>query len=69
MTHDEFKAARKTLGLTQGQLAELFGVTLHTVQRWEMSSDKKSSIALHPTAATAMRWLLDGFRPPEWPKG
>ncbi len=35
MINDEIRATRQRLGLTQGQLAERFGVALNTVSRWE----------------------------------
>lgn len=35
MTPTELKAIRKQLGLTQKQLAEKVGVTVHAVRKWE----------------------------------
>ena len=35
MTPEELKARRKQLGLSQSKLAEVLGVTQHTISRWE----------------------------------
>ena len=35
MTKEEFREARRQLGLTQTQLARELGVTLNAVQKWE----------------------------------
>ena len=36
---------RKTKGWTQEQLARILGVSLNTVQRWEMGRNKPSPLA------------------------
>lgn len=64
MTPDEFKAARVSLGLTQAQAAAVFGVGKRTLEYWETDDGKRP---VHPTAIKFMRWLLAGFRPPDWP--
>ncbi|WP_068315807.1 helix-turn-helix domain-containing protein [Polycladidibacter hongkongensis] len=69
MAPEEFKAARKQLGLTQSELAKVLGVSLITVQRSEIPAEKKSSSKPHATMVRAMGWFLSGFRPPEWPQG
>lgn len=40
------KAMRKSLGKTQGEIAELLKVSLVTVQRWEMESEKNSHVGM-----------------------
>jgi transcriptional regulator with XRE-family HTH domain len=35
VTGEDIRRERENLGLTQGQLAELLGVALNTVSRWE----------------------------------
>lgn len=67
MTPAEFKAARQTLGLTQSQLGDILGLDPSTVRRYEMDPIRSTAKPPHPTVAKAMRWLLDGYRPPEWP--
>jgi len=36
MTGPEVRKRREAMGLTQGEFAELIGVTLNTVSRWEI---------------------------------
>lgn len=66
MSPEEFKAARIKLGLSMKQAGELLGVNFSTIKRWE-AGEGSQRVAVNPTAARAMRWMLDGFRPPEWP--
>lgn len=51
------------LGLSGKQLAEIMGVDVRTVRRWEEIGGRQPS----PTAVRVVQWMLDGFRPPEWP--
>lgn len=66
MTPSEFKGARHTLGLTLSETAAVLGVDDRTVRRWE-AEDVSSARPPNPVAARVMRWMLAGFRPPEWP--
>lgn len=45
MTHDEFKEARQTLGLTQEQLAYEIGASLASVRNWEQGRCKVNRVA------------------------
>lgn len=65
MTPLEFKEGRVRLGLSQAQCAKVFGVSKRTLEYWEADDGKRP---VHPTAIKFMRWLLDGFRPPDWPR-
>lgn len=67
MTPEDFKKARNDLGLSIRQAADIFGVDVSTLKRWESLDGTTASARIHPTAARAMQWLLDGYRPPEWP--
>lgn len=40
MIATEIRSTRQRLKLTQGQLAEVFGVALNTVSRWENGTSK-----------------------------
>ena len=65
MTPAEILAARKALGLTQEQLAEVMGMRgKTTISEWE--GGKRN-----PTAAAVrlMRAYLEGYRPQDWPEG
>ena len=68
MTSDEFKKARRELGLTQSQLGVILDTNPATIRKWEMNGDRSTSRAPNPVAARVMSWLLHGFRPPEFPK-
>lgn len=67
MDADEFKLTRKRLGLTQAACARLMGTSLTTLQKWEAPDGSSTKTAVNPQAAIMMRWLRDGWRPPEWP--
>ena len=67
MEADEFKTTRKRLGLTQAACAQLLGTNTSTVQRWEAPDGASTKTSVNPQAAIMMRWLLAGWRPPEWP--
>ena len=67
MTPEQFKQARKKLGLTQSQLGRILDTAPQTIRKWEMPSHRSTARSVNPVAARAMGWLLAGFRPPEWP--
>lgn len=67
MTPIEFKAARKSLGLTQAQLAALLGRDPSTIRRYEMAGNQSTKTTIDPTVQNVMHWFLEGFRPPNWP--
>ncbi|MFO1071112.1 MAG: helix-turn-helix domain-containing protein [Geminicoccaceae bacterium] len=67
MTPEEFKRARQALGLTQSELGAVLDTAPQTIRKWEMAGDRSTARSVNPVAAQAMRWFLDGFRPPEWP--
>lgn len=62
MTSKEFKEARYRLGLTQKQLGNLIDTNPRTVRKWEDGERSPN-----PVACQVMRWMLAGFRPPEFP--
>ena len=68
MTPDEFKAARQKLGLTQAELGRVLDTAPQTIRKWEMPDSASTARSVNPVAAQAMRWFLDGFRPPDWPR-
>lgn len=67
MTNEEFKAARHRLGLTLGELGRILNTTTTTIVKWEAPETASTSRRPNPVACQAMAWMLDGFRPPEWP--
>ncbi len=68
MSPAEFKEARIRLGLSQAQLGAILDTNPTTIRKWEASDDRSTSRNPNPVASQVMRWLLDGFRPPEWPE-
>lgn len=68
MMPSEFKSARRKLGLTQGQLGAILDTAPQTIRKWEMDEDRSTARSVNPVAAQVMRWMLAGFRPPEFPK-
>ncbi|MEM7295817.1 MAG: helix-turn-helix domain-containing protein [Pseudomonadota bacterium] len=69
MTAGEFKEARISLGLSQAQLGVILNTNPATIRKWEAEEDRSTSRAPNPVAVRAMHWMLEGFRPPEWPGG
>lgn len=69
MEPEEFKAGRRRLGLTQSELGRILGTDGRTVRKWETPPGASTARGVNPIAAQVLRWLLAGFRPPEWPQG
>jgi len=67
MTPAEFKAARVSLGLTQAQLGVILDTNPTTIRRWEAAPDQSMARPPNPVACQVLRWMLNGFRPPEFP--
>jgi transcriptional regulator with XRE-family HTH domain len=63
MTPEEFKKTREGLGLSLNQLSKILGVETRTIRKWE----DKTSLPPNPIASRVLGWMVDGFRPPEWP--
>ena len=65
MTPAEIRAARKTLALTQGQLAAV----LHLGKRGQSTVSEWERGVKSPSAQTVLllRAYLDGYRPADWP--
>lgn len=67
MTPQEFKQARRELGLTVAALARILDIGDRTIRKWEAPENTNSARAPNPVACRVMRWMLDGRRPEEWP--
>jgi len=63
----QFKEARRKLGLTQGQLGAILDTAPQTIRKWEMGEECSTARSVNPVAARVMQWMLDGYRPPEFP--
>lgn len=67
MSPEEFKAGRLQLGLSIKQLSVILGSTPQSITKWEAPPSASTAAKVNPIAAQVMRWMLAGFRPPEWP--
>ena len=67
MSPTEFKEARYELGLSQSQLGKILDTNPTTIRKWEAEPERSTARAPNPVACQVMRWMLSGFRPPEWP--
>jgi len=67
MTPAEFKQARESLGLTLAELGHILDTSPTTIVKWEMPPTNSTARKPNPIAVRVMRWMLGGFRPPEWP--
>ncbi len=66
MTSEQFKEARQSLSLSQYQLGEVLNTNPRTIS-WETRPDTATARSPNPVACRVMRWMLAGFRPPEFP--
>jgi len=64
MTPTEFKQVRRKLGLSATQLGHILNSDPRTVRRWESEDDARP---VNPIAMRVVQWMLDGYRPPQWP--
>ncbi|KZL21816.1 hypothetical protein PsAD2_00242 [Pseudovibrio axinellae] len=64
MSPAEFKATRLKLELSQRDLGRILNTDQHTVRRWEDTSGKRPP---NPIACRVLEWMLNGYRPPEFP--
>lgn len=65
MTPEDFKKARRKLGLSVSELGGILNTRPDTIRKWE--SEKRADRSVNPVAARVVAWLEAGFRPPEWP--
>jgi DNA-binding transcriptional regulator YiaG len=69
MTPEQFKAGRKSLGLSVTQLAHILNTAPDTVRKWELPDYRSTARGISPVAQRVMQWMMTGYRPPEWPGG
>lgn len=63
-TGEGFRDAREHLGLSYRELSEILGgIRPDTIRKkWERDDPPPG-----PMASQIMDWMVDGYRPPEWP--
>lgn len=68
MTPEQFKAARKKLGLSVTEMSLMLGLVSDGthVRRMEMQPGKSSSRPVNGTTARLVQAYLDGYRPSDW---
>ena len=67
MAPEDFREARRKLGLTLTQLAAILDTDPRTIRKWE-AINGNSARSPNPVASRVMGWMLEGYRPPEWPQ-
>jgi hypothetical protein len=67
VTHEQFKAGRRSLGLSVYQLGHILNTAPDTIRKWELPDHRCTARGPNPVAARVLHWLLAGYRPPEWP--
>lgn len=65
MTPTKFKETRQKLGLSTTQLGRILHTDPSTVRKWEYEDGTRPP---NPIACQVMRWMLGGYRPPEFPQ-
>ena len=63
----QFKEARKSMGLTQAQLAVMLDTDAQSVRRIEMEPTASTSRYPAPRMVRLMLAYVDGYRPSDWP--
>ncbi len=67
MDHEAFKRARRKLGLSVNQMADMLGVQPLQVRRMELSPDKSSHRDVQGPVRRLVTAYLEGYRPKDWP--
>ena len=70
-TSRDFKKARHDLNLSVTELARILNSNIRTIRKWEQDENSfqdGSPRPPNPIACRVLQWMLDGYRPPEWPE-
>lgn len=62
-----FKSARNALGLSAAELGRILNTDPRTIRRWEADPETENARPPNPIACRVLSWMLDGYRPIEWP--
>lgn len=65
LTPTQFKQARRKLGLSASELGHILNTDPRTVRKWEQEDGTRPP---NPIACRVVEWMLNGYRPPEFPK-
>jgi len=58
MTPQEFKEARRQLGLSQAELGKILNVNPRTIRKWEHDDGTRPP---NPIACQVLLWMLNGL--------
>jgi hypothetical protein len=64
MKPSEFREARRKLDLSALELGVILDTDPRTIRKWARNDGTRPP---NPIACRVMQWMLDGWRPPEWP--
>lgn len=67
MKPHEFKEARRKLGLSLDQMADMLGLQANHVRRLEFPEDSNQRRPVMEQTRRLLHAYLDGYRPPDWP--
>lgn len=68
MTAEQFRAARRRLGLSFRELARMLGVTVNQAKRLAADESYSSHRPVMETTGRLIEAYLAGYRPPDWPR-
>lgn len=68
MTSAEFKKARRRLGLSVYEMADVLGVKPNHIRRMETTTNSARARPVMPITERLMIAYLDGYRPADWPQ-
>jgi hypothetical protein len=64
---NELRHARRELGLSIRQLADMLSVDADVVRRMEIQIGSEGHRPIRGSIQRLVRAYLDGYRPPDWP--
>lgn len=67
MTPNEFREARRVLGLSLRQFADMLSVDADAARRMEIPAGIEGHRPIRGSVERLVRAYLDGYRPPDWP--
>lgn len=67
MTHEEIRAARKSLGLSVADMARMLDTDPMSIRRIEMSPGVATSRNPPPRMIRLLTAYTEGYRPADWP--
>jgi hypothetical protein len=63
MTPEQFKAGRRSLGLSVYQLGHILNTAPDTIRKWELPHHRSTARGPNPVAVGVLHWLLAFYCP------